>query len=167
MIIEVDWPIDFSAVKWINIPGKRSKREKGSEPHGEHGGWKRWLTSRAPTCNQGSWFSWWVIVSISINSNTVICLYIFFFFRFLLFCVIFLLSDVFFLSIQGLRQHKEICCEKSHPNVSVIFLHLISPRFYLLSPCRPVNYELTSGPVAADVVLCKSFFHHRGCRKFH
>lgn len=68
VIIEVDRPIDFSAVKWINIPGKRLKTEKGSEHAGRvhrraNGGWKRWLTSRAPTCNQGSWFSWWVIIS--------------------------------------------------------------------------------------------------------
>ena len=46
---------------------KGLKTEKGSEykqrVHGRAtGGWKRWLTSRAPTCNQGSWFSWWVTV---------------------------------------------------------------------------------------------------------
>ena len=36
--------------------------EKGNKlTFTRRGGWKRWLTSGAPTCNQGSWFSWWVI----------------------------------------------------------------------------------------------------------
>lgn len=176
MIIEVDWPIDFSAVKWINTPGKRSKRRKevNSVHTGEHAGWKRWLTSRAPTCNQGSWFSWWVIVSISANSNTVT----FFFFHSRSVSIFVSLSCLLpvashcrnFIahrkSNSDVRQSPvrcrgagEIRWKKSQRYFSS-FLHLISPRFCLgFFPSSAV--QLRIGQQTRYDFMQSRFFHQR------
>lgn len=144
---------------------------------GEHGGWKRWLTSRAPTCNQGSWFSWWVIVSISTNFNTITVFYR----RFLLFLRYNVpvqsrhtersekISYPFF---NELPQHEEICCMKFHAEISwhiytwFLLVFILSPLFFPSYFCRSLNYELASGPVISNAILCKISAVTR-CRNFH
>lgn len=143
---------------------------------GEHGGWKRWLTSRAPTCNQGSWFSWWVIVSISTNFNTVTVFYR----RFLPFLGITRLYDhdtpnapkkFRTLFLTSCRNTRKFVAWNFTQKFRDIFTHDFSsflsfPPFFPSYFCRSLNYELASGPVISNAILCKISAVTR-CRNFH